>query len=233
MASSSSWTKILCQPTINILKACFSRRSSFPPHRLNAARLEARTATNESQKHEVPPRLFFTHHALWCSNSHIQICSSVDNGWPTSTHFLILVMVSYVDVMRRAVKQSDTEATSWTLSEEHVAAGHGVGGSSVALKRASAMFGTGGVGKTTPPAESPSRDFGSTIFKPGAASDLPSWRPVLICLRKYAHEDNMIYTCCNYSNLLWCSHSECILGCFSMTITMDVVRPHISKCCKS
>lgn len=42
------------------------------------------------------------------------------------------------------------------------------------------MIGTGGVGKTIPLAESPSRDFGSIIFKTGDASDHLSWRPNMI-----------------------------------------------------
>lgn len=49
------------------------------------------------------------------------------------------------------------------------------------LKRASAVLSTGGVGITTPPAESPSRDFGSTIFNIGEAGDLQSRRPALQC----------------------------------------------------
>lgn len=58
-----------------------------------------------------------------------------------------------------------------TLIEEYVVVGQAVTCSGAMVKRASAVLSTGGVVITTPPAESPSRDFGSTIFITGTASD--------------------------------------------------------------
>lgn len=64
-----------------------------------------------------------------------------------------------------------------TLTEEDVVVEQAVTCSGAMVKRASAVLSTGGVVVITPPAESPSRDFGSTIFKTGAAGDHLSWRP--------------------------------------------------------
>lgn len=68
-----------------------------------------------------------------------------------------------------------------TLTEERVAFPQIVMCSIPMLKRASAVIGTGGVVQITPSAESPSRDFGSTIFITGAADDRPSRRPTQPC----------------------------------------------------
>lgn len=64
-----------------------------------------------------------------------------------------------------------------TLTEDRVAFRQIVMCSSYWLKRASAVFSTGGVVDITSSAESPSRDFGSTIFIIGAADDRYSRRP--------------------------------------------------------
>lgn len=68
-----------------------------------------------------------------------------------------------------------------TLTEEGVVVGRIVTCSGALVKRASAVLSTGGVVIATPPAESPSRDFGSTIFITGAAGDLTSRRPERLC----------------------------------------------------
>lgn len=67
------------------------------------------------------------------------------------------------------------------MTEVDVVFGQAVRCSGAMVKRASAVLSTGGVVNTTPPAESPSRDFGSTIFITGAASDHTSWRPEQLC----------------------------------------------------
>lgn len=78
-----------------------------------------------------------------------------------------------------------------------------MGRSIASLKRASAVLSTGGVGITTPLAESPSRDFGSTIFNIGEAGDLQSRRPAQLCERKYLEAISLL----NCSNTISCTYS--------------------------
>lgn len=91
---------------------------------------------------------------------------------------MIVVVNVYYATDHKILKQKDNVPFPEPLSEERVVSTQDGRRSGDSLKRVSAMFGTGGVGLTTPPAESPSRDFGSIIFNSGAAGDRPSRRPV-------------------------------------------------------